>query len=183
MKKMTVEKIALCGLFAALTAVFAQISIPIGPVPISFANVAVFVSAGILGGKFGAICQLVYVLAGAVGMPVFAGFMGGAGRIAGPTGGFIIAYVIVAFVVGKIIEHSGKRSWKVMLVAMYIGWIIQYGMGTAWYCIVTGAGAAAALSVCVVPFLIGDLAKTVLSIIAVNRLRKPLSKLIVEEKE
>lgn len=177
-KKMTAEKIMLCGLFAALTAVLAQISIPIGLIPINFANVAVFLSAGILGGKLGAVSQIIYVLTGVIGLPVFSGFMGGIGRILGPTGGYIVAYIIVALVVGSILQRRCENSWMIMFTTMYTGWLIQYVLGTAWYCIQMETGVIAALSVCVLPFLAGDFAKTVVSIIAIKKIKKPLSKIM-----
>ena len=107
MKSITTKKIALCGLFAALTAVCAQISIPIGPVPINMAHLSVFMAAGILGSKYGALSQVVYLCLGAMGLPVFSGFMGGLGRLTGPTGGYIVGYVVTAFDVGFLFEKFG----------------------------------------------------------------------------
>ena len=85
------RKITFCALFAALTAILSQIAIPIGPVPINLATLAVFIAGGLMGPVWGAVSMIVYVALGAVGVPVFAMFTGGISIIVGPTGGYIIA--------------------------------------------------------------------------------------------
>ena len=102
---------SLCGLFAALTAICSWISIPLGftPIPMNLATLAVFLAGGLLGPKYGAVSITVYALAGAVGIPVFAGFRGGFSVLAGPTGGYIIGYIAAAFVVGLLCSHAFNR--------------------------------------------------------------------------
>lgn len=169
MKKTNTKKLALCGLFAALSAILSQIIIPIGPVPVNLTHISVFVAAGLLGARYGALSQLVFVALGAVGLPVFSGFNGGLARVVGPTGGYIIAYILTAFAVGFIIDRFGK-SVKVLIIAMYTGWIVTYIFGTLWYVNVTHTNFIAALLMCVVPFLLGDALKTVLSAFLIKRL-------------
>ena len=96
---------ALCGLFAAVTAICSWISIPLGftPVPVNLGTLAVFLTGGLLGKKYGPISLIVYTLAGAVGLPVFSGFRGGLSVLAGPTGGYIIGYIVAALIIGLII--------------------------------------------------------------------------------
>ena len=175
---MATKKIALCGLFAAITAVVAQISIPIGPVPINFAAVSVFIEAGVLGGRYGSLSQMVYVLLGAVGLPVFAGFTGGVGHIAGPTGGYIVSYIIMALVAGLLIRSGKKLSNKRIILGLTIGQIIQYIIGTFWYCFVTKTHWLSALMVCVVPFIIGDIIKIIISTAAIKKLAVPFKMII-----
>lgn len=112
MKYSKTTYMALCGLFAALTAVCSYISIPLGftPVPVNLATLAVFLAGGLLGKKYGTVALSVYVLLGAVGLPVFSEFRGGLGVIAGPTGGYIIGYIAAAFLVGLIIETGLGRA-------------------------------------------------------------------------
>ena len=95
--------LVLCGLFAALTAICSYITIPLGftPVPINLATLAVFLAGGLLGKKYGTASIAVYVMMGAVGIPVFAGFQGGVGVLAGPTGGFIAGYIAAAFLCSR----------------------------------------------------------------------------------
>lgn len=166
----TTKQVTLCALFAALNAILAQISIPIGPVPINLVHISTFVAAGLLGSKYGALSQFTYALMGMVGLPVFSGFSGGLGVIVGPTGGYILAYIMAAYVSGLIMEHFGKKSVIVIFMAMYTGWIITYGFGTIWYSAITHTGFIPALMVCAVPFLFGDLFKTCFSVYMVKRL-------------
>ena len=106
---------ALCGLFAALMAICSLISIPLGftPVPVNLATLGVFLAGGLLGKKYGTISIAVYVLLGAVGVPVFAGFRGGLSVLVGPTGGYIIGYVAAAFLVGLLIEVLAPKAGAV----------------------------------------------------------------------
>jgi biotin transport system substrate-specific component len=102
----------LCAVFAALTAACSQIQVPLPftPVPISLATLAVLVCGGTLGAKKGALAILVYILLGAVGVPVFAGFSGGLGVIAGPTGGYIIGYLPMAVIMGLFAQRAAGAS-------------------------------------------------------------------------
>jgi len=167
----------LSAMFAALSAVLSQISIPIGLVPINLTHVSVFLAAGLLGAKYGTFSQVAFVLMGAFGIPVFSGFAGGVGIIAGPTGGFIIGYVCCAYVSGQIINRFGK-SMKALIPAMYAGWVASYVPGVLWFMHVTGIKLAAALPFCVFPFLLGDAAKTALSAALVNRLQVPVQNVL-----
>ncbi|MDF2889402.1 MAG: biotin transporter BioY, partial [Lacrimispora sp.] len=118
MKNLKTKEITLCALFASLTAILSQITIPIGPVPINMAHLSVFLAAGLLGSRLGALSQLTFVLMGAAGLPVFSGFNGGLTRIAGPTGGYIISYVVSAYVIGWILERFGKRTVKALAISI-----------------------------------------------------------------
>lgn len=173
--KIKARELTLCALFATLNAILSQISIPIGPVPINLAHISTFVAAGLLGARHGALSQFVFVLLGAVGLPVFSGFTGGLLRVLGPTGGYIIAYIGAAFITGFVIERSGKRTMTVLAAAIYSGWTVTYLFGTLWYSYITHTNFAAALMVCVVPFLPGDCFKTCLSIFLIKKLSPVLS--------
>lgn len=164
----------MCGLFAALTGVAAGIVIPIPftPVPVSMATLAVMVAGGVLGSRLGTVSMIVYLLIGAFGVPVFSGFTGGIGRLAGPTGGFLIGYVAMVFVVGFMIEKFGTRGVIVNCAAMVLGTGICYGIGTGWFMAVTGSVLWTALVSCVFPFLIGDVVKILVAAWLVQRLRK-----------
>lgn len=156
-KKKTFELLA-CGMFAALTAVLSQFSVPIGPVPINLATFSVFLAGGILGAGGGLVSQTVYILLGAAGLPVFAGFSGGVGIIAGPTGGYIVGYAAAAWLVGLMADRLGRGPLPVA-AAMAAGLAVCYFLGTAWFMIVTKRALWESLTLCVFPFLIGDALK------------------------
>lgn len=169
---MTTKKMILYALFAALTAICSMILIPLPftPVPINLATLSVFLAGGLLGSKGGAISQIVYVILGAIGLPVFAGFNGGFGVITGPTGGYIIGYVAAAWLTGFMIEKLGQGYYK-SIISMIIGLAACYTLGTLWFMYITSTGLAAALMMCVVPFLIGDGIKIAAGSILVKKLR------------
>jgi biotin transport system substrate-specific component len=170
---MKTKKLILCALFAALTAVCSMISIPLPftPVPINLATLSVFLAGGLLGSRDGAISQAVYVVLGAVGLPVFHSFTGGVGILTGPTGGYIIGYIAAAWLTGLLIEKLRQGFWK-NIVSMIAGLAACYVLGTAWFMYITSTGLAAALMMCVVPFLIGDALKILAGSLLVARLHK-----------
>ena len=135
------------ALMAAVTCILAPMSIPIGPVPISLTNLAIYLSLYLLGWKWGTVSYLVYVVIGAVGVPVFSGFTGGLGKLAGPTGGYIVGFVPMAVLAGLVIDRYRRC----------------YAFGTAWFCFVMDSTPMAALSLCVIPFIPGDLVKMALA--------------------
>ena len=167
--------LALIALFAALTAILSQIAIPMpGLVPISLGNLAGFFAIGLLNWKEAAASQAVWVLLGVAGAPVFSGF-GSLSRLAGPTGGYIIGFVISALIAGLILTRTGYR-FRWLVLALTVGVTVCYAFGTVWYLIVMGSETtpAAALLSCVVPFLPGDAVKIVLASLLSQKLRPHL---------
>lgn len=175
MNKSKTTQMAFIALFAALTGVLSQISIPLPftPLPINLALLSVFISGGLLGWKNATISQLVYIAIGAIGIPVFTKFNGGIGVLVGPTGGFIIGYVLCAFIIGLLVSRMPNKEWCVS-IAMVAGLIACYTIGTAFFMVVTRNGFVAALTACVFPFLIGDAIKILVGSIVVVRLKKLL---------
>lgn len=169
--KMKTKSLVICALMAALTAVFSQIAVPIGPVPINLALLSIFVAGAFLGPVYGTLSQLVYVLLGAIGVPVFAHFSGGLSIVVGPTGGYIIGYIFTAFITGIIIKKS-KKSILMYVIAMILGLVACYTLGTAWFMYVTKRTLMESLALCVLPFLIGDAVKIALAIVITKRLEK-----------
>ncbi|MDR0222596.1 MAG: biotin transporter BioY [Oscillospiraceae bacterium] len=153
--------LVLCAVFAAVSAAASPWVIPVGPVPVGLTHISVFLSAAVLGAKRAAASQAVFVALGAAGVPVFSGFEGGLGKIAGPTGGFIAGYVFAAFVAGLVIERFG-RSYPALFLGMYAGWAATYAVGLPWFMLVTGSGIVQAFVLCVLPFLVPDAVKTVI---------------------
>jgi len=172
MKPTKTRKIILCALFAALTAVLSQLVIPIGPVPINMATLAVFCAGGLLGSRFGALSLVIWAVLGLAGVPVFALFRSGPEALAGSTGGFIVGYIPAAFITGLITERLNKGNRiSTYAVAMLTGMFTYFSLGTAWFMYLTNSELWAALLVCVLPFLPGDFLKIAAASVLVKRLR------------
>lgn len=148
------------SLLAALMTAGAYISIPVGPVPIVLQNMFVFLAGLLLGSRWGLASVGVYLLAGACGLPVFAGGMGGIGRIIGPTGGYLIGYLPAVFIIGYI-SARGMARVSFDIAAMIGGTIILYACGVAWLKTLTGMPWSKSLAVGMYPFLVGDALKIV----------------------
>ena len=166
--------VAVC---AALMAVCSWISIP-ATVPFTLQTFAVFCSLGLLGGRRGTAAILVYLLLGALGVPVFAGFSGGIGILFGTTGGYLLGFILMGLVYW-LGERLSMDSRNIRIISMILGLLLCYAFGTAWFMFVyarqTGAIAlGTALAWCVVPFLLPDLVKMALALLLSGRLRKAL---------
>jgi len=166
------------SMMATLMAVGAYIAIPVGPVPIVLQNLFVMLAALLLGGRWGFISVCVYLLAGAVGLPVFAGGTGGLGKFVGPTGGYLIGFAIAAYLMGTISER-GKGRVVVDVLAMLVGTIVVYAVGVSWLKVVTGMTFSKAIAVGVLPFLLGDVLKIAAAIPIVKSLRPMISERIL----
>ena len=118
--------------------------------------------------------MVVYVMMGAVGIPVFSNFRGGLSVLAGPTGGYILGYIFAALAVGMVSTYWGDSFWK-LAVGMTGGLALCYLFGTVWFVLLTGKGLVAALSACVVPFLPGDAVKIISAAILVPELKKAIN--------
>ena len=160
---------------AALTAVCSWISIP-STVPFTLQTFAVFCVLSLLGGKRGTVSIVIYILLGAVGMPVFAGFTGGIGILLGTTGGYIIGFLLMGLLFW-LAEHFFGNALPVRIVSMLAGLLVCYAFGTGWFLWVyarqSGAiGIGTALSWCVLPFILPDLAKMALAVGIAGRVKK-----------
>lgn len=162
--------VTMCALFTALTAICSQIQIPLPEIPINLALFAVFMSGALLGAGYGALSMITFVLLGAVGIPVFAGAKGGLAAVTGATGGYIIGYIVCAWLTGFIIKHTSNKIY-IMVIAMIIGLAACYILGTIWYMIISGNALKVSLTYCVIPFLPGDAIKIMLAAVISNRIR------------
>ena len=163
------------SIFAVLMAICSWISIPMA-VPFTLQTFGVFVAVGILGGKNGTLAVLIYIILGAIGVPVFAGFQGGIGILAGNTGGYILGFLFSALVMWAMEKFFGRKP-VVQILSMILGLIVCYAIGTAWFMVVytnhSGAvGLGTVLGWCVIPFIIPDLVKIALAFVLSRRLRK-----------
>jgi biotin transport system substrate-specific component len=161
----------LASLFAALTAVGALIALPIGPVPIVLQNFFVMLMGLLLGPRWGLAGVGAYLLAGILGLPVFAGGTSGLARFAGPTGGYLVGYLPCVALIGAIAAW-GRGRRPVDALAMVCGTAALYACGVSWLKVVTGMDWSKALGVGVIPFLPGDIAKMMVVVLVIKPLRR-----------
>lgn len=173
MRAKTTQRLTLSALLCALCAVLSQIQIPLPPVPLSLSLLGVHLCGALLGRRWAAAAIGCYVLLGAVGVPVYAGFAGGVSVLFGPTGGFLLGYILCAWTVGLLTRRFGF-SGKSLMLAMTAGTLVCYVMGTVWFSFVSGASLAGSLSACVLPFIPGDALKILLAASLCRRMQKPL---------
>ena len=187
--RMSTADMAHIAIFAALMAVMAQISIPMpGGVPFTMQTMGVYLTGIVLGRRKGAYAILLYLLLGLAGLPVFSHFGGGLGRLAGPTGGFLLSYPLMAWLAGTGAgflygvpgmqgrnETASKRAGLPGFILCMLGATgVNYAMGTLMYSAVTGNPLQAALAACVLPFIVTDLVKLGMAAVLGASLRKAL---------
>ena len=162
---MNVAMMTRTALMAAVTAVAAQIAIPLpfSPVPFTLQVLAVILSGLLLGPRYGALAQAIYVLVGAVGVPVFAQFSSGLGKVLGPTGGYLVSYPLAAAIAGLAASAAANATRRRALWASFlwgcVGLAIIYALGATWLAVVTQLPFSAALAQGVLPFVPFDLIK------------------------
>ena len=167
----TVRRMALIAMMTAVICVCAWITVPFA-VPFTMQTFGVFAALLLLGGLDGTISIALYLLLGCVGLPVFSGFRGGFGHLAGPTGGFLIGFLVTG-IAHLLLEPVSKRMKSAARVAVCFGeHVLSYLAGTLWFIRVGGTGFFAALSVCVLPYLLPDLVKIALAELLSRRLGK-----------
>ena len=173
-KLFTVKNMCYVGLFTAVIAIMAQISIPMPlGVPMTMQTFAITLAAIILGAKLSTISSLIYILLGAIGLPVLAGFSGGISKFVGPTGGFLISFPIMAFIIGYAVDHRSafKGAFVVGLIA---GTVVNYIVGIAMFCILTQSSVAVGFTACVLPFIPTAIIKAILAALIGFPIRKRL---------
>ena len=176
--------LVLISVSAALITICSWISIPIGPVPFTLQTLGILAVMLTVGGRRGTIAILVYLALGAVGVPVFAGFKGGIMSFVGPTGGFLIGFVIAALVYWlleklflKKLMTTTVRTWIFGLLGFLVFEIVMYIVGVIWFMTVYAAqtgpvGLMTVLGWCVIPFIIPDLVKMAVALIIGERASK-----------
>lgn len=172
--KLTIKEMTLIGICVALISVFSQISIPLpfSPVPITLQPLAVFLSGVILGGRLGSWTIVIYILLGSIGAPVFSGGKAGISVVMGPTGGYLISYPIVAYIIG--IGFEKNRGMILKVVSLIAGLVICYLLGMIQLSIVTGMGFQKAFLVGVLPYFPLDIVKLIVAAYIGSRVKAGL---------
>lgn len=176
-KKLQTADLAYIAVGTVLITVCAWITIPM-VVPFTLQTFAVFFVLSLLGGKRGTICIVIYILLGAVGVPVFSGFMGGIGKLLGMTGGYILGFILTGLLYWLARRLFGGKL-LVRILSLLAGLLVCYAFGTAWFMVVYARdsgpiGLGTALTMCVIPFILPDLAKMALALFLADRMKKLL---------
>jgi biotin transport system substrate-specific component len=159
------------SMFGSLTAIGAYIMIPLPPVPITFQTLFLNLAGALLGGYLGALSQVVYILLGVIGLPVFAGGKAGLGVLLGPTGGYLFGFVLAALVVGKLIAVKKNPGLIWTISSMLAGTAVIYFLGILQLTLVARLSVEKAIVVGALPFLPGDMVKIVLASLIYLKIR------------
>ena len=178
---------AYIAVFTVLIAVCSWISIPTA-IPFTLQTFAVFLAVEVLGGRRGTLAVALYVLLGAIGVPVFAGFTGGLGIILRNTGGYIIGFIFSALVMWLMESIFLKKlhmrhTLFIKALSMMLGLLTCYTAGTIWFMLIYmrdagPVGLATVLGWCVIPFILPDMIKIALALMLGNLLHRPLSQIM-----
>lgn len=174
------KDMTLIGLMAALMCILGPITItlPFTPIPISFTNLAIYFAVMVAGWKKGTISYLVYLLIGAVGLPVFSAFSGGLAKVAGPTGGYLIGFIFLSVIGGWFVEkYDGNPGMCV--IGMVLGTAVTYMFGTAWLCRQMHLTFVQGLYAGVIPYLPGDALKIFIAVVVGSQVRRAVRKATV----
>lgn len=165
-QKIRTKQMVLIALMTAVTCILGPLSIPLpfSPVPISLTNFAIFLAIFVLGMKNGTISFIIYLLLGAVGVPVFSSFRGGLQVLAGPTGGYLIGFIFLALIMGFALDHFDRKLVPT-IIGMIIGMVVCYAFGTVWLAKLLSLSFKEGLMMGVIPYLPGDAAKIIIAAI------------------
>lgn len=157
MENFKTRQLVLTGLAAAFICITGPMTIllPLSPVPISLCTLSIYLFSYLLGSKHATISVLVYLLIGFFGLPVFAGFTSGPGHLLGPTGGYLIGYILIALICG----HFRSKSGLHLALGCVLGTLSCYALGTLWLALQNNLSLTIACSVGILPFLPGDIIK------------------------
>lgn len=175
MKKQTIYQLTTCALMTALMCILGPMSIPIGPIPVSLTNFVIFFSVYLLGMRDGTISYLVYLLLGVVGLPVFSGYQGGLGKLAGPTGGYLVGFIFTALISGFIIERFHAHT-VIIILGMMAAMLAAYLCCIIWFVFQTQCDIWYAFTTCVFPFILIDIIK----ILIVNTIAKTIRNALIK---
>ena len=204
MRDNKIQNLTLAALVSAILCIMGPIVIPIGMVPLSFANMAIYLAIILLDKKKALISTAIYLLIGLVGIPVFSGFSAGAGKLLGPTGGYLIGYLVLSWIAGSVLEAVENRTLKKTRIddrdkerknfavkekilkqgfALLTGTLGLYLFGTLWLMYQSKLNLMTALTIGVFPFLVFDVIKILLAVSMGNSIKKRISFLVADNKK
>lgn len=155
-----IRQMTAVGLMTAVICILGPVVIPLpfSPVPISFTNLALYLSLYVLGTRRALVSYLVYLLIGIVGLPVFSGFAGGFGKVVGPTGGYLVGFLFMILLSGFFVDRFVSKRW-LQALGLVLGTVVSYVFGTLWLCFLAHLDFAGGLAAGVIPYIPGDILK------------------------
>lgn len=173
----TLKHMTVIALMTAVICIIAPFSlnIPVSPTPISLGSMAIYFAVSVLGMKRGTVSVLLYILLGTAGLPVFTNFMGGIGKVLGPTGGYMAGYIFLSLILGFFVDHWNNHM-GMNIVGVILGTIVLYLFGTVWMSIQLNLDFVSALFAGVIPYIPGDIVKSAAALTLGGQLRKRLVK-------
>jgi biotin transport system substrate-specific component len=165
-----IKLLVTAGIMTALMAVMSNIAIPFSGIVLSLGTLGIFLTGMMLTPRYALLSTFAYLLLGIVGAPVFAGFSSGIGTFLGPTGGFLVAYPIMAFVVS--ICFTGEKNYFRRAIGIIAALVVCYALGGGWYAYYSGVGFVKSLTIVALPFLPFDIGKAVLAVIISGSVKK-----------
>lgn len=172
-----VKNLTLRAILAAAICVIAPLSIPSGTIPVTLASLIIYVISACTQVKFSVPAVTIYILLGCFGLPVFSGFTGGFQIVSGITGGYIISYVPCSAVISRLCDRFSNKK-IIFPFSMILATLICYVCGTLWYVFQTNSTFVAAISVCILPFILGDILKITVATCICVALRPKLYKIL-----
>lgn len=182
MKSSKIKDMTFIALMTAVICIMGPLSIPIGPVPISLTNLALFITIYVLGTKRSVIACALYLLIGMAGLPVFSNFTGGLQKLVGPTGGYLVGFLLMTFIAGIIIDRHYENRIVCFFGMVLSTWVL-YIIGTAWLAYSGHMTFSAALAAGVIPFIIEDMVKMAAAAVVGPVLRRRLTEVGIFEEE
>lgn len=172
---MKTHKLTAIGLFTAMLCILGPIALvlPFSPVPVSLGTLGVLLACLLLGARDGLLCTILYLLLGFAGLPVFTGLTGGAGKILGPTGGYLLGYLFLAFIGGTLAARWRQKLF-LQALGLFIGLLFCYLFGTLWLAFQAGMHFETALWTGMFPYIPFDVGKIVVSLLLNKALRRRL---------
>ncbi|PYG85871.1 biotin transport system substrate-specific component [Ruminiclostridium sufflavum DSM 19573] len=174
-KKSKIFKMAFIGIMSAVICLLGPLSLPVGVVPISLTNLAIYFVLYALGMKKGTVSYIIYMLTGFAGVPVFSGFTGGPAKLLGPTGGYLVGFIFMALIAGAFIDKFIAKRY-LCIIGMVFGASICYLFGTVWLSYQADMSIGAAFAAGVFPFIPGDLIKILIAAYLGPKIRNQLIK-------
>lgn len=174
----TTRELTYMALMTAVLCIIAPFTIPLpfSPVPLTLANLALYLMCYVLGPVYGTVATLIYLLLGTAGLPVFSAFGSGLAKLAGPTGGYLLGYLLITLIGGYFVRRFPEKIW-LHAAGLVLGTLGCYALGTIWLSVSLGKSILAALSLAVFPYIPGDVAKIILGIMLGRIISKALARI------